>query len=274
MVIFILTLKKIEFNYMNFNQNYLSKLLTLTLLCILPSCGSSLKEFVSTSYSGNAFQAGPPDEFLTITKKPLKMPPDYLLRPPNENQIMFIDEPMTNAKEAVLGSQNDSEVSDGEAFILQMAKAQDANPEIKRELYAEEGAFQDETLAEYLSRLKSENNEVLDPELESMELIKGSPTSNSEPISLIDDTVNVEGLSMNQFMLSNLQDGSSKSNENVNYDIRIEDGLGIDKPKEEINTTNELQGGSDFEQENNTEKEIPNVFNGLWGELSSGFGLF
>jgi len=91
---------------------------------------------------------------------------------------------------------------------------------------------------------------------------------------LIDDTVNVEGLSMNQFMLSNLQDGSSKSNENVNYDIRIEDVLGIDKPKEEINTTNELQGGSDFEQENNTEKEIPNVFNGLWGELSSGFGLF
>jgi hypothetical protein len=57
---------------MNHSKNYLSKVLLLSLLCALPSCGSSLKEFVSTSYSGNAFQAGPPDEFLTITKKTTK----------------------------------------------------------------------------------------------------------------------------------------------------------------------------------------------------------
>jgi len=259
---------------MNLSKNYLSKAFLLLLLCLLPSCGSSLKEFVSTSYSGNALQAGPPDEFLTMTKKPLKMPPDYLLRPPSENQVMFIDEPMTSAKDAVLGAQNINEVSEGEAYILQMAKAEDANPEIKKELYSEEGAFEDETLAEYLARLKSENNEVLDPELESERLSEISPITNNEPIISMDDSVNVEGLSMNQFMLSNLKVGSSKSNDNVNYDIRIEDVLGIDKVKEEANTTYELQEGSETEEENNSDTEMPNVFKGLWGELSSGFGLF
>jgi len=260
---------------MNLSKNYLSKVLLLSLLCVLPSCGSSLKEFVSTSYSGNAFQAGPPDEFLTITKKPLKMPPDYLLRPPSENQVVFIDEPMTSAKDAVLGTQNVNEVSEGEAFILQMAKAEDANPEIKKELYSEEGAFEDETLAEYLARLKSENNEVLDPELESERLSQISPKTNNEPISSFADSVNVEGLSMNQFMLSNLNASSSKSNDNVNYDIRIEDVLGIDRVKEETIATDELQEGSDTEEDKNSDSsERPNVFKGLWGELSSGFGLF
>ena len=260
---------------MNLSKNYLSKVLLLSLLCVLPSCGSSLKEFVSTSYSGNAFQAGPPDEFLTITKKPLKMPPDYLLRPPSENQVVFIDEPMTSAKDAVLGTQNVNKVSEGEAFILQMAKAEDANPEIKKELYSEEGAFEDETLAEYLARLKSENNEVLDPELESERLSQISPKTNNEPISSVADSVNVEGLSMNQFMLSNLNASSSKSNDNVNYDIRIEDVLGIDRVKEESIATDELQEGSDTEEDKNSDSsERPNVFKGLWGELSSGFGLF
>ena len=260
---------------MNLSKNYLSKALLLSLLCVLPSCGSSLKEFVSTSYSGNAFQAGPPDEFLTITKKPLKMPPDYLLRPPSENQVVFIDEPMTSAKDAVLGTQNVNEVSEGEAFILQMAKAEDANPEIKKELYSEEGAFEDETLAEYLARLKSENNEVLDPELESERLSQISSKTNNEPISSVAGSVNVEGLSMNQFMLSNLNESSSKSKDNVNYDIRIEDVLGIDRVKEESIATDELQEGSDTEEDKNSDSsERPNVFKGLWGELSSGFGLF
>lgn len=260
---------------MNLSKDYLSKVLLLSLLCVLPSCGSSLKEFVSTSYSGNALQAGPPDEFLTITKKPLKMPPDYLLRPPSENQVMFIDEPMTSSRDAVLGEQNVNEVSEGEAFILQMAKAEDANPEIKKELYSEEGAFEDETLAEYLARLKSENNEVLDPVLESERLSQISPITNNEPISSIDGSVNVEGLSMNQFMLSNLRASSSKSNDNVNYDIRIEDVLGIDRVKEESIATDELQEGADTKEDNNSDSsERPNVFKGLWGELSSGFGLF
>lgn len=260
---------------MSLSKNYLSKVLLLSLLCVLPSCGSSLKEFVSTSYSGNAFQAGSPDEFLTITKKPLKMPPDYLLRPPSENQVVFIDEPMTSAKDAVLGEQNANELSEGEAFILQMAKAEDANPEIKKELYSEEGAFEDETLAEYLARLKSENNEVLDPKIESERLSQISPKPNNEPISSIADSVNVEGLSMNQFMLSNLKASSSKSNDNVNYDIRIEDVLGIDRVKEEAIDTDDLQEGSGIEQGNNSDSsERPNVFKGLWGELSSGFGLF
>ena len=51
--------------------------LFLVCLLLLPGCGSSLKEFVSSSSTGNAFQAGPPDEFLSVTKKPLVMPPDY-----------------------------------------------------------------------------------------------------------------------------------------------------------------------------------------------------
>jgi len=260
---------------MNYKQNYLMNIFAVGLLCILPSCGSSLKDFVAASTTGDVFQAGPPDEFLTVTKKPLKMPPDYLLRPPSENQVVFIDEPMATAKDAVLGEQNVTEISEGEAFILQMAKAEDANPEIKKELYSEEGAFEDETLAEYLARLKSENNEVLDPEIESERLVQISPISNNEPISSTDDSVNVEGLSMNQFMLSNLKASSSKSNDNVNYDIRIEDVLGIDRVEEKTITTDELQEGWDSEEDKNSDSsERPNVFKGLWGELSSGFGLF
>ena len=46
--------------------------LPFLIIILLTGCGPSLKEFVSTSSTGNAFQAGPPDEFLTVTKKPLE----------------------------------------------------------------------------------------------------------------------------------------------------------------------------------------------------------
>ena len=76
-------------------------------------------------------------------------------------------------------------------------------------------------------------------------------------------------------MLSNLKASSSKSNDNVNYDIRIEDVLGIDRVEEESIATDELREGSDTEEGKNSDStERPNVFKGLWGELSSGFGLF
>ena len=68
--------------------------------------------------------------------------------------------------------------------------------------------------------------------------------------------VNVEGLSMNQFMLSNLKASSSKSNDNVNYDIRIEDVLGIDRVKEETIATDELQEGSDTEENKNSDIDL------------------
>ena len=42
------------------------------------------------------------------------MPPDFLLRPPSENQIAFIDEQRNLSEEAIFGETEDIDISDGE----------------------------------------------------------------------------------------------------------------------------------------------------------------
>ena len=159
--------------------------LPFLIIILLTGCGPSLKEFVSTSSTGNAFQAGPPDEFLTVTKKPLEMPPDFLLRPPSEDQISFIDEQRNLSEEVIFGETDNTDISDGEVFILEMAKASNANPKIKQELFSEEGAYENESLAEYVSRLKDENSQILDAEAETQRLENNSIVKDDIDLSLI-----------------------------------------------------------------------------------------
>ncbi len=263
-------------------KNKFSQYLPLLIIILLTGCGPSLKDFVSTSSSGSALQAGPPDEFLTITKKPLEMPPDFLLRPPSENQIAFIDDQRNLSEESVFGEIENSEISDGEVFILDMAKANDANPKIKQELYGEEGAYENESLAEYVLRLKEENSQILDAEAEVKRLEVDNIVTNEINMDKIDNKIKtnsvvVESLNMNQFTLRNLTDsGQSGNNENINYDMSIEDILDIDSAN---NKPTKRDLDRDITDNSKTADippvdRMPTVFKGLLGGLSNGFGLF
>jgi len=256
--------------------------LPFLIIILLTGCGPSLKEFVSTSSTGNAFQAGPPDEFLTVTKKPLEMPPDFLLRPPSEDQISFIDEQRNLSEEVIFGETEITDISDGEVFILEMAKASNANPKIKQELFSEEGAYENESLAEYVLRLKEENSQILDAEAETQRLEDNSVVKNDIDKDEFDNTTKtntivVESLSMNQFTLQNLTESSqSGSNESINYDVSIEDILEIGSAD---NKSPEGEPESNITEEGETKEippvdRMPTVFKGLLGGLSSGFGLF
>ena len=256
--------------------------LPFLIIILLTGCGPSLKDFVSMSSTGNAFQAGPPDEFLTVTKKPLEMPPDYLLRPPSEDQISFIDEQRNLSEEVIFGETDNTDISDGEVFILEMAKANNANPKIKQELYSEEGAYENESLAEYVLRLKEENSQILDAEAETQRLDNNSIIKDDIDKDKFDNatktnTIVVESLSMNQFTLQNLTESSQPgSNESINYDISVEDILEIgsaDNKSIEGETESNITEGGETKEIPPVDR-MPTVFKGLLGGLSNGFGLF
>ena len=256
-----------------------SRILFLCLL-ILPSCGSSLKEFVSSSTTGSPFQAGPPDEFLTVTKKPLIMPPDYLLRPPSDEDPAFLINTREEAKLLVLGEEAPSTISRAEEDILLMANSKSANPNIKKELYAEEGAIKDENLTEYLARLKDENAQALDLEeefkrLNTREIIDNSQTTaeNEEK-----NSIKVEALSLNRLMLKNLQETDDISDKSkINYELSIDDIIDLDG-KENSNSGSETEFESSVDNTKRDEippvDRMPTVFKGLMGGITSGFGLF
>ena len=255
-----------------------SRILFLCLL-ILPSCGSSLKEFVSSSTTGSPFQAGPPDEFLTVTKKPLIMPPDYLLRPPSDEDPAFLINTREEAKLLVLGEEAPSSISRAEEDILLMANSKSANPNIKKELYAEEGAIKDENLTEYLARLKDENAQVLDTEeefkrLNTREMIDNKTMADNEE----KNSIKVEALSLNRLMLKNLQETDDISDKSkINYELSIDDIIDLDR-KENSKSDSEIEFESSVDTTKRDEippvDRMPTVFKGLMGGITSGFGLF
>ena len=82
-----------------------------------------------------------------------------------------------------------------------MAEANNANSQIKQELYSEEGAYGNESLAEYVLRLKEENNQVLDAEaeiqrLEKENILKDEITRVNSENTIKKNNVVVESLSM------------------------------------------------------------------------------
>ncbi|MBH21324.1 MAG: hypothetical protein CML98_06090 [Rhodobiaceae bacterium] len=255
-----------------------SRILFLCLL-ILPSCGSSLKEFVSSSTTGSPFQAGPPDEFLTVTKKPLIMPPDYLLRPPSDEDPAFLINTREEAKLLVLGEEAPSSISRAEEDILLMANSKSANPNIKKELYAEEGAIKDENLTEYLARLKDENAQALDLEEEFERLNTREIIGNKIMVENEEkNSIKVEALSLNRLMLKNLQETDDISGKSkINYELSIDDIIDLDG-KENSNSGSETEFESSVDTTKRDEippvDRMPTVFKGLMGGIASGFGLF
>ena len=264
---------------MNLSLAKYSKILFFCLL-ILPSCGSSLKEFVSSSTTGSPFQAGPPDEFLTVTKKPLIMPPDYLLRPPSDEDPAFLINTREEAKLLVLGEEAPSSISRAEEDILLMANSKSANPNIKKELYAEEGAIKDENLTEYLARLKDENIQILDSEEEFKRLNTREVIGNNQTMAENEEksSIKVEALSLNRLMLKNLQETDDISDKSkINYELSIDDIIDLDR-KENSKSDSEIEFESSVDTTKRDEippvDRMPTVFKGLMGGITSGFGLF
>tara|TARA_Y100000590_G_scaffold470400_1_gene664546 strand:- start:10278 stop:11081 length:804 start_codon:yes stop_codon:yes gene_type:complete len=250
----------------------------------LSGCGTSLKEFVSSSSSGDTFTAGPPDEFLTVTKKPLILPPDYILRPPSDALDMEINDPMKDAREIVLSENEQGPLTEGEKYILEMVNADEANPDIKKELFLEEGAIKDETLSDYFSRLKEERTQILKPEdelnrLNSESEISDSP-KNDDLVQQESFRTSVEPLNLNKFMLQKLEGDvlEDKEDKSINYDMSINDILGIDKPKsledKSVLSSDDGDNLTDVESELPPVDKMPTVFKGLMGGIMGGFGLF
>ena len=63
------------------------------------------------------------------------MPPDYLLRPPSDEDPAFLINTREEAKLLVLGEEAPSSMSKAEEDILLMANSKSANPNIKKETH-------------------------------------------------------------------------------------------------------------------------------------------
>lgn len=83
----------------------------------------------------------PPDEFTVVSKAPLTIPPDFNLRPPQPGAARPQEQnPTTRAQAALVGDAQagvGTPATPGEAALLQVARAQDANPDIRQVLNTE-----------------------------------------------------------------------------------------------------------------------------------------
>jgi hypothetical protein len=89
----------------------------------------------------------PPDEFQVVSKAPLTIPPDFNLRPPQPGaprpQVL---DPTSRAQAALVGEARQAgtgSASAGESALLQVARADRANPEIRQVLTQETTQLQD-----------------------------------------------------------------------------------------------------------------------------------
>lgn len=83
----------------------------------------------------------PPDEFTVVSKAPLTIPPDFNLRPPQPGAARPQEQnPTSRAQAALVGDAQASAstpATAGEAALLQVARAEDANPDIRQVLNTE-----------------------------------------------------------------------------------------------------------------------------------------
>ena len=83
----------------------------------------------------------PPDEFTVVSKAPLTIPPDFNLRPPKPGAARPQEQnPATRAQAALVGDAQlsvSTPTTPGETALLQVARAQDANPNIRQVLNTE-----------------------------------------------------------------------------------------------------------------------------------------
>jgi len=253
----------------------------VSIFLFLVGCSSGLKETVITVINDGGFSSGDPDEFLTVTKSPLIMPPDYQLRPPKTGAKPISEkETSVVARSYVLKSEStNSDLSIGEQNILRKANTAYANPRIKEELFLEEGVVtRDETLKDYLIRLKRDKAEALNLYTEKERLEKDG--LQSIPLKKdIEDNIfksEVEVVNLNKITLDKLlnKNNISSNVESLKYGMNIEDVL---NNKSDISDKIDKSVDGIIEYEDNELPPIdkqPTLIKGLMGGLMGGFGIF
>ena len=130
----------------------------------------------------------PPDEFTVVSKAPLTIPPDFNLRPPQPGAPRPQEQnPTTRAQAALVGDAQaapGAARTPGEVVLLQVARAQDADPDIRRVLNEEttqlaerEGGFVDRLLDRV--RPEDDDAEVVNPTEEERRLRQQDSAANT-----------------------------------------------------------------------------------------------
>jgi hypothetical protein len=129
-----------------------------------------------------------PDEFTVVSKAPLTIPPDFNLRPPQPGAARPQEQdPTARAQAALVGdaqSTGTARSTPGETALLQVARAQDADPNIRQVLNQEttqlaerEGGFVDRLLERV--RGSDDNADVVDPAEEERRLRQEGASANT-----------------------------------------------------------------------------------------------
>lgn len=129
-----------------------------------------------------------PDEFIVVSKAPLTIPPDFNLRPPQPGAPRPQElNPTSRAQAALVGGSQASTTAaatPGEAALLQVARAEDANPDIRKVLNEEtsqlterEGGFVDRLLDRV--RPSGDEAEVVNPTEEERRLRQQDSSANT-----------------------------------------------------------------------------------------------
>jgi hypothetical protein len=132
----------------------------------------------------------PPDEFAVMSKAPLIIPPDFNLRPPKPGAARPQEQtPRTRAQAALLGDAQpaaSAPTTPGETALLQVARAQDANPDIRQVLNTEttqlaerDGDFVDRLLSRVGLNLAPSEDEVVNAKEEERRLRQQKAASNT-----------------------------------------------------------------------------------------------
>ena len=95
----------------------------------------------SNARSTLGIDPAPPDEFTVVSKAPLTIPPDFNLRPPKPGAPRPQEQnPTTRAQSALVGKAKPAAsvpATPGERALLQVARVQDVNPNIRQVLNTE-----------------------------------------------------------------------------------------------------------------------------------------
>jgi hypothetical protein len=132
----------------------------------------------------------PPDEFTVVSKAPLSIPPDFNLRPPKPGAARPQEQtPTTRAQAALVGDAQpaaSAPTTPGETALLQVARAQDANPNIRQVLNTEttqlaerDGDFVDRLLSRVGLNLAPSEDEVVNAKEEERRLRQQKAASNT-----------------------------------------------------------------------------------------------
>lgn len=131
----------------------------------------------------------PPDEFTVVSKAPLTIPPDFNLRPPQPGAPRPQElNPTSRAEAALVGDsagQRTAAPSRGEAALLQVARADRANPNIRQVLNEETTQLANrdsgfvERLLDRVGAGSEEDADVVDPTEEERRLRQQQTSANA-----------------------------------------------------------------------------------------------